>query len=439
MIKHKSKKTIYTAILVAIILLAAIAIYSVKNTPKKSSITNSVQASTNSKLSKLNWAPDTNKSLQSLIDSNGKHSKNYNLKNKPYAVFDWDNTSILNDTGEAFYMYQLQNLEFKMTPEELSKVIRKNIPKTNFDKDFNNKSGKSVNIDLIGEDIDSDYSYIYKHYKNFKGTKDLKAIKSTPQYKDFLCKMWYLYKAIGDSFSADVSYPWVTYMCSNMTKNEVMKLAEKSNDFALKDTLEKRTLTSPENLPGKAGVVSISYKSGIRTLKEQQNLYKTLRDNGIDVYICSASFVDIVRCFSSNPKYNYNIPEDHVLGMELEKTKEGKILPIYRKGYDQTQGEGKAKNIKRFLVKKYNHGPILIGGDSSGDVAMMTSFKDTQKVLIVNRAKGDKLGELSKEAASSIGKKDAKYLLQGRDENKGSFRPSEKSIFLGKTEEKLLK
>lgn len=43
----------------------------------------------------------------------------------------------------------------------------------------------------------------------------------------------------------------------------------------------------------------------------------------------------------------------------------------------------------------------------------------------------------SNEAAQSIGDPDARFVLQGRDENTGELRPSEKSILLGETDEVL--
>ena len=55
--------------------------------------------------------------------------------------FDWDNTSIINDVEEALLAYQLENLEFKMTPEEFSNTIRINIPKDNFKESCNNAEG----------------------------------------------------------------------------------------------------------------------------------------------------------------------------------------------------------------------------------------------------------------------------------------------------------
>ncbi|GAA0181109.1 hypothetical protein SH2C18_36880 [Clostridium sediminicola] len=70
---------------------------------------------------------------------------------------------------------------------------------------------------------------------------------------------------------------------------------------------------------------------------------------------------------------------------------------------------------------------------------MLTDFEDTKLALIIKRCKGGNIGEISKEAADTFGKENAKCLLQGRNENLGVFRPSQKSIFLGSSEQKLLK
>ena len=392
------------------------------------------------KLEKGNWANENYEALQTLIENNGKNSKDYDENKKPYAVFDWDNTTIINDVEEALLAYQLTNLEFKMTPEEFSKTIRTNLPTDNFNEKCNNKAGEPVNIESVGADIDSDYKFLYENYKGFKGDKSLDDIKNTPEYKDFIAKTRYLYASIGESFSSDISYPWVTYLFAGMTQEEVAALTEKSNDYWLSHELGEETWTSPEELKGNAGVVSVTFNTGLRTIKEQQNLYKTLMSNGIDVYICSASFIDVVREFATNPKYGYDIPKENVYAMELERDDKGVIKPEFNKDYYQTQGKGKTETIEKFLVENHGgKGPLIVGGDSSGDVAMLSDFNDTKFSLIVNRCKGDELGKLSKEAADTIGKEDARYHLQGRNENTGEFIQTQKSVFLGKSEEVLLK
>ncbi|MPQ43480.1 haloacid dehalogenase-like hydrolase [Clostridium tarantellae] len=392
----------------------------------------------NVKLEKLGWAKDNYNALEKVIEDNGKGSKNYVEDEKPYAVFDWDNTSILNDVEEALLAYQLMNLEFKMTPEEFSKVIRTKIPKENFKKEFNNKEGKPVNIDLIGTDIDADYKYLYENYKGFKGNKSLEEIKNTNEYKSFITKVRYLYAAIGDTFSSEISYPWVTYLFAGMNSDEVAKLTDKSNDYWLKESLGEETWTSPDEHPGKAGIVSVTFKTGLRTTKEMQNLYKTLMKNGFDVYICSASYIDVVKEFATNSKYGYELPDDHIYAMELKKDSNGIIEPEYNNEYYQTQGAGKVETIKKFLISTHKQEPIIVGGDSNGDVPMLSDFKNTKISLIINRCKDGKIGTLCKKAADTIGKSDARYYLQGRNENNGDFTGNEESILLGSDTEQLL-
>jgi len=113
----------------------------------------------------------------------------------------------------------------------------------------------------------------------------------------------------------------------------------------------------------------------------------------------------------------------------------------FREGYAQTQGPGKTKAIQRFLVSKYGYGPIFIAGDSEGDQNMMTDFDSIKTVLIVNRLRKATtiVGQKSKEAVETYGKPDAKFLLQGRDDNKGVFVPSQLHYRLGSTEGKALR
>lgn len=388
-------------------------------------------------LSENKWAPDTRARLQKLIDDNGIKSSNYDSNKKPYAVFDWDQTCIFNDTQESMFRYMINNLEFKATPEEFSVLIRKNIPKDNFSADYNNKNGEPVNIDKIGADLDSDYKFLYDNYINGK-KMSLDDIRNTDQFKDFQAKYAYLYEAIGATFSADISYPWVLYSFTGMTPEEVAAIAEKANDYALGREIATYTLTSPETMPGQAGIISLDgYKDGLRVEPEMADLINVLMANGIDVYICSASHQNVVEVFASLPKYTYNIPKENVIAMRT-KVVNGKLTSEYEDNWPQTQQQGKTEAIKRALVSKYGYGPVFVAGDSQGDYYMATDFPETQLTLIINRLRTDDFAKLSLMAVEQKGKLDSRYVMQGRDENKGEFRVEESTIKMGTQEPKLL-
>ena len=349
------------------------------------------------------WNPENKMKLEKLIEKN----KN----NGNYVVFDWDYTSIYQDTQENLFRYQIDNLKFKMTPEEFKIAIRKDIPKDNFAEGYENTDGKKINIDKIGEDLDKDYTFLYENYiKNKKMT--LEEIQKTEEFKDFRGKLAFLYEAIGGTFSHDIAYPWVLYQFTGMTPNEVKVLAKEANDFGIGNKLGKYTLESSDKLTGKAGKIVYSYKSGLRTQPETANLFHTFKDNGIDVYIVSASLEDVVEVFAADPSYGYNIPEDNVFGMRLEM-KDGKYTTEYKKDYPQTQTKGKVKAINSFIKPNHNgKEPILVAGDSSGDYNMLTEFKDIQTLLIMKRE--GKLDDLVK---------DSRAVVQPRNSRTGLFVP----------------
>lgn len=384
------------------------------------------------------WNPETRAAIQKMVDTYGKDSKGYSAEKRPYAVFDWDQTCIFNDTQEAMFRYMIDRLLFKATPEEFAAAIRMDVPKDNFAKEYNNEAGQPVNIDLIAYDLDADYQFLYDNYIK-DGKKSLEEIQATDAYRDFRAKLAYLYEAIGGTFSAEISYPWVLYLFAGMTEEEVAGIAEQSNDYALGDRLGTYSLTSPKERPGKAGVISLSgYKYGLRLAPEISNLMNVLRASGFDVYVCSASHEAVVRVFAGLPKYGYGVPRENVIAMKT-KIKNGVYQGEYdySNNYPQTQQKGKVAAIKQVLVSKYGYGPIFVAGDSQGDFNMSTEFASTKLTLIINRLRKDDFGKLGLEAAKHTGQGLPRYVVQGRDENTGQFRPSAATIKMGGGKEAL--
>lgn len=349
------------------------------------------------------WVPENKEILSKLIDDN-KNQGNY-------VVFDWDYTSIYQDTQENLFRYQIDNLKFDMTPKEFAKAIRKDIPLDNFAKGYENSKGEKINITKIGNDLDKRYAFLYENYiKNKKMSLD--EIKKTEEFKDFRGKLAFLYEAIGGTFSHDIAYPWVLYLFNGMTKEEVQKLAKEANDYGIGDKLGKYTIESSDKLLGEAGKIVYEYKSGLRTQPEIANLFHEFQKNGIEVYIVSASLEDIVKVFASDKSYGYNLKPENVYGMRLEMNKD-KYLSQYKKGYPQTQTKGKVETINKFLKPKHGgKDPILVAGDSGGDENMLTEYKGT-KVLLLMKRKG-KLDDVAK---------DKRALIQTRNEQTGLLVP----------------
>lgn len=388
-------------------------------------------------LDRAKWAMRNHDMVAQMIAEHGKLAPGYQSTKRPYAVFDWDNTSIMNDCEEALLMYQINTLSFKLNPAEFAAITRQNVPPGPFSKDFKNAAGQIVDLDSICTDLDADYAFLYASYKGMAGSKSLEEVTATTEFQDFRAKLYYLYEAVNDTHGVNVGYPWVIYFFANMSVAEVSALAEASNDAALGAALAKVKYTSPADRPGKAGVVSVSHFHGIRLCTEIATLMDSLRRNGIDVYVCTASLEDVVAVFATHAKYGYHVTRENVIGLRLERNGQA-FRNAYLKDWPLTWGPGKTVAIKQVLVAQKGYGPLFVAGDSDGDYDMLRDFPETRFGLIVNRMKNGKIGELSKLAADQISTDKPRFLLQGRQESTGNWVPAETSIKYGKTAPQLL-
>lgn len=394
-------------------------------------------------LEENNWVPETRDAINRLMSTYGIQSGNYDSADKPYAIFDFDNTTSFFDVEEALLIYQLENLLFKIAPDQMYDVLLTEVPTSDFSQDYSNDAGKTLNIETVARDCQAVYTWLCENYEGlgYGGTMSLDEVQETNEYKEFITKVRYLYAAIGDTFDASVSYPWVTYLFTGMTPEEVKNMATKSHDYWIaKDRWEKITWTSPEDFESEAGVVSVSYKTSIAIPPESVDLYSKLMANGFDVYVCSASFIDVIQALACNPKYGLNVEENNVYAMMLKTDTEGRYINEYDyDNYFQTQGEGKKQTIDKFIVPNYGgRGPVFVAGDSQGDYNMITEYDDMALGLIINRVRTDDFATISKIAADTFGSEDAHYVLQGRDENKGVYIPTQESILLGSDTPQLL-
>ena len=244
------------------------------------------------------WNPKNREVLEKLI-------KKYRDTNS-YAVFDWDNTSIQGDTQLNLFIYQIENLKYKLNPEQFNKVIRKNVPTSNFKERFKNLDGEILNATKLSNDIYKDYIFLYENYISDKKFS-LKEIRNTEEFKDFRVKMHCLHNALSGNFSSELACLWEFYLLSGMTKDEVKSLAKESNDTKLGEAIGDVIVESSRVLTGEAGIVRGIYDNGLRIRPEMANLYHELKRNGIDVYIISAYMQELIEVFATDKSYGYNL------------------------------------------------------------------------------------------------------------------------------------
>ena len=146
---------------------------------------------------------------------------------------------------------------------------------------------------------------------------------------------------------------------------------------------------------------------------------------------------DVVRVFANHPDYGYGVQPENVLGLKLE-IKDGKYTNVYRADWHFNWGPGKTIGIEKHFVATKGYGPALVCGDSDGDAWMMKDFADTRLGVIINRLHTGQIGANSQQAAATLGQPNARFLLQGRDENTGRFNGQEATLKYGQTEARLL-
>ena len=369
------------------------------------------------------WDERVYQAINKLIETHGKDNPSYDINHKPFAVFDWDNTSIIGDVEEVLLYYMITNLTFKMEVEEFYELIRKNVDTKPYGKNHANLEGNLINIDVLSADIKVAYQFIYDNYEKFKGSMSLEEVKETDYYKEFVAKMFYRYKVSSYADDAEDPYCWMSYLLKNYTKDQVMELGARAYKIMKKEPIRVETFTSP-TIESKSGRIEIEYFVGIRELEEMANLYKALEENGIDVYIVSASFIDIVRTFATSEDNSYKMDEKKVLGLRLKRLGDGRILPAIDKSYPISIREGKVATIDKLIKNANNYGPVMVGGDSDGDFAMLTTYPDTEVALLVHRENDGKITSLRNQAWQDS----PRYFSQGRNLLQGKFVNSNKSV-----------
>lgn len=389
-------------------------------------------------LDRLNWSERNWTVLNEYITDYGKGGPYYDKEKPPYAVLDWDQTCSYLDCEEALLHYQLTHFRLKLTKAQFEGVLKDEVNGVRqLSDDYHGVFLKDLNLDLI-----SDYSFLSDNYSGLNGTLSLEQIRATPQYADFITKVAFLYDGYcGTSgIGTEYGYPWVIGLLAGHTTSEIREMARDAITFGVSDQLRKQTWSSPDELPGIAGVISYSFKTGLRVLPEMQNLISTLTTYGIDVFIVSASFKPVVETFSGIGRFGYNISPDQVIAMEMDTTAEGIILTDYKNGWVQTQKQGKVEAINRVIKQELGRDwdPIFSAGDSDGDYEMLTGFPDTKLTLIWNRVKGGNIGLLCRQAVDEMASPKPRYILQGRNENAGLAIPCSESVLFGESVAKLL-
>jgi len=422
------------------------------------------------------WSDEVKKAINDFVDMYGMASENY-AEGESYVVFDFDNTTSIFDVEEQLAVYQLQVMAFAFTPEEMPAILATELAQdleNGMDTDLTDlEYGNGSYNDWIA-DITAAYDYLYKEYGPFTAAgldADAQAtIQADPMWAEFATKMRAMYDLVYDAESPAVAYPWVLYWFTGMTEQEVYDLAAASHTlYGSVETSEETWETAGEGT--KVGPVSYTWTSGTGVSENLVELYRVLDENGIDVWVCSASAIDPIR--AAVDVYGLHDYVTGVIAMARSMDEEGKYVNSYdyETGYGwkieegewvkyevalgaQTQGVGKVQAINNVIYPIYGVGPLAGFMDSTGDYNFCTEYANLKLVINFNRASrkvtdgGGVIAELAIYQRDTLGYDlatanaagDTYYVLQGRDEyGLRGLRNSDKTMRYGKDEELLFR
>lgn len=384
-----------------------------------------------------NWAPDAYAALTRMIDQH--RGADPSAPDAAYAVFDWDNTSVISDVTDKLFLSQMMTLSYALSPDQFAEVLVADVPAGELGDGFRNLAGEPITRDAIVSDIVADYRVLFDAYEGLGGEQPLSTVQASPEHQDFRAKLFFYYTALIDTHGPEIAYPWETFFFAGMTPEAFTELATEAIREQLGSEITTVRLASPAETPGAAGRVETEYLDGIRTVPEIINLMHTLQSNGIDVYVVTAGFEWMIEAIATNPAFGYALDADHVFGLRLETAEDGTALPLARAGWPFTYDAGKPELVRQEIAPQHGgRDPVFVAGDSGSDYGNFTEFGDTEVLVLVNYLPTGRVGELAQRAADTRGTAEARIFLQGVDERIGLWRPSAESILFGEREPRLL-
>lgn len=333
---------------------------------------------------RLNWSEANYLRLKTLLGEMPAGS---------WAVFDWDNTCIFNDCGDAFFRHQLFHLDFHLSPSSFAALLPDEVNGVS----RVHVAGEMQSLAELKDIIAADYAELVNRRASGPAWRDCLA------YRRFAAAMLALNSALerDPAIGCRFAYAWVIGLLAGFTPAEVGARARRVWSRALRRPIARLACGD--------GAGQVTYHEGLRVYPEMRNLMRALRGRGARVAVITATSPHIVAAIAAAAGY----PVDAVIGMQ-SRLEAGVLQPERDDALAVNYGAGKVANIRALLQAE----PLLVAGDSDGDVEMLTAFAATRVRLIIDRRlAGSRIAALYARAATGrdgLG-------LQAIDDRRGRF------------------
>ena len=310
------------------------------------------------------------------------------------AVFDWDNTCICGDIGDAVFRHQALNLEFKFDPQDLCEIIPDQV--NGIDRVQIN--GRALPLRQVKEQVVNAYEEI--------AGRTLAEISSGEAYRDFSAGLLALNRGLEETpgIGCEFAYLWTVNFLQGFRPAEVRRLARKVIRQEMRSRIQEQTWCDSRQR------LHSSWTSGVRPFPEMTDLSRVLKKAGCRVVVSTASNPLIVEAMIAATGFM----AERVIGQASGMAK-GRLLGTLAPGLQSNFGSGKVENLRQGLDRE----PVFAAGDSPGDHEMLTAFPATRLKLLIRRSRPGKMTGLYHRALD----RDPHFLLQDIDSGLGKFTP----------------
>jgi len=293
------------------------------------------------------------------------------------AVFDWDNTCCGGDIGDAFFWHQAHRRECLPPGEELARLLDCAVDGQRI---LHFVSGPAP-LAPLRERLRSERNDLFAPLVRL-----VSALAATP--------------GLGDP----VAYAFQAALVAWGAPADVRRRA--GEVFAAELQAEERT----ERMIDPESGEEICWRSGLRPYQPMADLAADLRRRGVEVAVVSATATPVVQGAVAAAGF----AADEVIGQDPTRAAQvlrGELDPVAGLLY----GPGKVLAIR----VRFARDPVLVAGDSPGDVPMLISFPATRLRLLIDRGRSapGAFGPLLDRARAG----DEGWLVQPADPGTGLF------------------
>lgn len=295
------------------------------------------------------WLPEIRARLHQLFQQHGRTSLFYRPMSPPVAAFDWDNTCILNDVGEAFFFDAVATLRYRFDLDAFWELIPENLGR---------KELRTLWCSLA--------------------RRPFEEACRLPAYSDFRARLASLYYRTIETMGPRAAYAWTVKLLVGLTPQTVVQHVE---------ALIERELNTPLgwDMWRASDGEEVRIARGIRVFSPVVRLIREAQAAGFRAVVVTASPRVVVAPFARR----LGISEVYGMTNDLDgDVFAARLIP------PETYREGKVLALERYVGRL----PLLAVGDAETDAEMLKAATTLNGIAIL-LDKGD--AELSEKGRAS--------------------------------------